>query len=80
MFDYIFATKDEAVKVFDAMSDIIDQFSCVTLGDLKSLVGVPSVHTDEHVGWTELKDVEIREVPPSGFMLVLPQPKSTKGP
>lgn len=72
--DIVLATKEEAMLVLERMTDICDQYQIVTVGDLNSLVGLPSTHVDEKWGWEDLRSAQIRDVR-EGYLLDLPQPQ-----
>lgn len=70
----VFSLKEEAEKVLTHMTDILDQYSFVSVGDLRDLAGLPKTYLDDVTGWTDLKEAEIKERP-EGFELALPEPK-----
>lgn len=70
--DLIFTSREDAQRVIEALSLIIDKYEIVSVADLKELVGIPTVHTDQKWGWDRLVDVNIRQVR-EGYLLELPQ-------
>jgi hypothetical protein len=67
----VISSKDDAETVVKALIEIIDRFSVVLLGDLYDLVGLPTVYVDHKWGWTNLSNVEIKQVD-NGYLIDLP--------
>lgn len=70
--DLVFTSREDAQRVIEALSLIIDKYEIVSVADLKELVGIPTVHTDQKWGWDRLVDVNIRQIR-EGYLLELPQ-------
>lgn len=60
-----------AELVLERLQDIIDQYDVASLADLKQLVGLPTVHTDNKWGWVMLRGADIRQIR-EGYLLDLP--------
>ncbi len=69
--DVILGTKEEAELVIERLSDILDQYDVVSLGDLYELLGLPTSPIDNKWGWTHLPNIEIRQIR-QGYLLELP--------
>lgn len=69
--DLVFSSREEADLVLEKMNDVIDQYEVVSMADLNDLVGIPSSHTDNKWGWSNLKDVKIHQVR-EGFLIDFP--------
>lgn len=72
--DYILPSRNDAVALLDALSEIGDQYDTVTLADFYDLVGKESVFTDNNFGWT-IDEISYGDVRParSGYVVVLSQ-------
>jgi hypothetical protein len=71
-FDHIvFRTKEEADTVVEAMSNLLERFKVVYLGDLKDLVGLETSYIDQKWAWLNLDGIKISEVS-DGFSIDLP--------
>lgn len=70
-----FKTREEAEKVMNAMVDVLKSFDVVSVGDLNTLCGEPSVYKNELIGWTDRANWKIVESS-LGHELILPTPKS----
>lgn len=55
--DYIVSTRSEAEDVLDQMSDIVNQFGAVSVGDLHAMIGLASNHVDENWGWETMSGI-----------------------
>jgi hypothetical protein len=64
----------DAKAVRQALLDVQQKYTWVTLADYMEFVGRPSTFADEKVGWTELKDIPIKQVSEDEFLLDLPEP------
>lgn len=73
--DYILKFRAEAENVLAAMGDIIDQYEIVSVADLNELIGVPATPVDNKWGWTNLSNVQIREIR-EGFVIDFPPVES----
>lgn len=70
---YILPTREDADRVIDEMTDIIERDDFVTLATLKELIGVRSDHVDYKWGWRSLvgvQSVQVRE----GYLIDFPSP------
>lgn len=69
--DFILETKEEATNVLQSMHDILEMYEEVSVADLHELMGVPTSHTDQKWGWTNLLDSHVRQVR-DGYVIELP--------
>lgn len=74
MLQVVVSSEEEAVAVRDVVLKLLDQYEVVTQGEVRNLVGLDTTYSDEKVGWTELKDVQIKSVE-EGFAIELPDPQ-----
>lgn len=73
--DIFFDTRGEGEQVIDRMIDIADQFDCVSVADLYSLVRVDSQYTDNNYGWTlNMVTKATIQRTRDGYVLDIPQP------
>lgn len=70
--DIVLANRGEAEDVLDRMCELLDIYKTVTVADLKDLVGVTPIYTDNKYGWTNLATAEVMRVR-DGYMLKLPR-------
>lgn len=69
--DIILGSRGEATEVLGRMTDIIEEYSFVSVADLYDMVRIPSRFTDNKFGWTDLSNAIIRRVR-DGYLLDLP--------
>jgi hypothetical protein len=69
---FVAARREDAERVIERMSDILDMYEVVSLADLLDLLGKISSPIDNKWGWTYLKNVEIRQVR-EGWLIELPE-------
>ena len=60
--DVIVASREDADAVVENLTAAVEQYEVVSLADLHDLLGLPSPHTDNKWGWTNLAAVEVRQV------------------
>ena len=70
--DIVLATRGEAEDVLDRMCELLDVYKTVTVADLKDLVGITPIYTDNKYGWTNLSTAETVRIR-DGYMLKLPR-------
>ena len=70
--DIVLGNRGEAEDVLDRMCELLDIYKTVTVADLKDLVGVTPIYTDNKYGWTNLATAEVIRVR-DGYMLKLPR-------
>lgn len=70
----VLSTKDEADGVLEHMTDILDKYGSVTVGDLYHMVGLSATHVDEAWGWSDLRNAQVNQIR-EGYLLDLPQPQ-----
>lgn len=69
--DVIFPTREEAERVLESMSDLLNTYEYVSVSDFNELVGLPNAHTDNKWGWLYLRGASIQQVR-EGYLLNLP--------
>lgn len=69
--EIIFVSRDEADRVAERLTDIVDKYEVASVADLHGLVGLPANYVDNKWGWSSLRGVDIRQVR-EGFLLDLP--------
>ncbi len=69
--DFILATKEEGSEVLQSMIDILEMYSEVSVADYHELLGVPTAHTDQKWGWTNLFGSSVRPIR-EGWVIDLP--------
>jgi hypothetical protein len=72
--EIILSSRVEAEEVIDKMFEIISRYGAVSISDLYELIGLPSTHTDNKWGWTDMRGAGVTKVR-EGFLLDLPEPK-----
>lgn len=70
--DIVIPTRGEAEEVLLQMEDLIDTYDVVSVADLYDLVGKESRYTDNHYGWTNIRNAEPIRVR-DGYILKLPK-------
>lgn len=71
--DIILSSRGEAEEVLDRMNEIIDMYKVVSVADLKDLVGVTGLYTDNNYGWTNIGNAEIIRLRDGGYLLKMPR-------
>lgn len=69
--DFILSSREEAELVLERMNDIIDTYSVASVADLNDLVGLPTTHVDNKWGWSQLGNVQIRQIR-EGYLIDFP--------
>lgn len=75
---YILSSREDAERVLDEMTEIIERHDYVTVATLKELIGFPSTSVDWTWGWDSLIGVRARQVR-EGYLIDFPNPKSIRG-
>lgn len=70
--DIVLDSRGEAEEVLERMRELIETYNIASVADLYDLVGVPSNHTDNKYGWTNLRNADIQSVR-DGWLLKLPR-------
>lgn len=70
--DIIMDTRREAQNVLEELDYMIHKYGQASIADFYDIVGVTSEFTDNHYGWTSIRDAGIRPVR-EGFLIVLPR-------
>lgn len=78
--DVIFQERGEAEAVLDSLCQLINDYGHATVADLDDLIGNIGIFKNNQRGWTELKDVQIKQII-HGYIIELPasQPIEEKG-
>lgn len=71
--EVVLKTHADAFKLRDALQDLMDQYSLVTVADFYDLVKLPPTIGDNRWGWSELGDMPITRTR-VGYLLELPKP------
>lgn len=71
--EIVLADRGEAQDVVDRMSDFLDQYDVVSVGELYKLVGIVGSFTDDKWGWNDLAGTRIVRVR-DGYLIDLPRP------
>lgn len=73
--EILFDSRGEGEQVIDRMMDIADQFDCVSVADLYSMIGIDGQYTDNNYGWTlkMVREATISRVR-NGYILDIPRP------
>jgi hypothetical protein len=69
--------KVQAQVIADRLFDTLDQYGCVTVGNLNELLGQTSSHVDYKWGWTDLNQMTSKRVR-EGYLIVLPEPEDLR--
>lgn len=70
--DIVLPTRMEAEKVLQSMDDLIEAYGLVSVADYYDLVDVVSQYTDNHYGWTDIRNARIVRVN-DGYLIKLPK-------
>lgn len=71
--EIVLESRAEAEEVIDRLFDLVSRYETATVSDLYELVGLPSTHTDNKWGWTDLRGAGVSRVR-DGYLLDLPDP------
>lgn len=71
--DIILEHRSDAEDVLDSLMDILEEYQMVSVAELKDLVGINSVYTDNKYGWKDLRTARVERVH-DGFIIKLPKP------
>jgi hypothetical protein len=75
---YVVVSREEAEQVLEKMSDILEQYTAVSLSDVKEMLGLAPVHADTQVGWISLEGIQVRQIR-EGWLIDLPEPEALTG-
>ena len=70
--DIILDSRTDAEEVLDTLDDMLDRYNEVSVAAFYETVGLPSRHTDEKYGWTNLASAKIERVR-DGFCIRMPR-------
>lgn len=61
----------DAENVVEELANMIEKYEVASVADLYELVGLPSAHTDNKWGWSQLKYANVRQTR-DGYLIELP--------
>lgn len=70
--DIILESRTDAEEVLDTLEDMIERYDDVSVAAFYELVGMPSEHTDEKYGWTNLANARVDMVR-DGYCIRMPR-------
>ena len=71
--DITLDTRAEAETVLSRMDELMDEYGIVRVADLYDLVGVTGEYTDNHYGWTNIRNAEVVRAR-DGYRIKMPRP------
>ena len=71
--DITLDTRAEAETVLSRMDELMDEYGIVRVADLYDLVGVTGEYTDNHYGWTNIRNAEVVRGR-DGYRIKMPRP------
>jgi hypothetical protein len=72
--EIVLTSRVEAEEVIDKLFEVVSRYGTATVADLYELVGLPSSHTDNKWGWSDIRGAGVSRVR-EGFLLDLPEPQ-----
>lgn len=70
--DIILSNRAEAERVLASMDDLIESYGVISVADYYDLVDVASQYTDNHYGWTDIRNARVVRVS-NGYMIKMPK-------
>lgn len=70
--DIVLDNRADAQDVLERMDEIVETYGVVTVADLKDLVGISGVYTDNKYGWTSTQAMDIVRTR-DGYMIKTPR-------
>jgi hypothetical protein len=71
--DITLGSRAEAERVLSCMDELMDEYGIVRVADMYDLVGVSGEYTDNHYGWTNIRNAEIVSTR-DGYRIKMPRP------
>lgn len=71
--DITLGSRAEAERVLSCMDEMMDEYGIVRVADLYDLVGHTGEYTDNHYGWTNIRNAEIVGTR-DGYRIKMPRP------
>lgn len=68
-----FDSRADADITLDTLTEYLDQYGSVSVGDLFESIGIPTQANDFHYGWYELGGAHIRKARDGGYVLEMPR-------
>lgn len=68
-----FKTRADADLTLDTLTEYLDKYDSVSVGDVYESLGIPTQANDFHYGWYELGGAHIRKSRDGGYILELPR-------
>lgn len=72
--DFVLKTRDDADRVLEGLSLLIEQYGTASVADFNDLVGIEGTYTDNKWGWSNLRDASIDRVR-EGWCIRIPSPE-----
>jgi hypothetical protein len=72
--DIIFRNQQEAFKVLESLTDILEIYPTASVSDLYDLVGLTTTFNDTRMGWKEIRGATVERTR-GGYILNLPAPQ-----
>ena len=72
--EVVLTSRVEAEEVIDKLFEVVSRYGTATVADLYELVGLPSSHTDNKWGSTDIRGAGVSRVR-GGYLLDLPEPQ-----
>lgn len=70
--DIVLDSREEADQVLARMEELLDDYNMVSVADFYDLVGITGKTTDNHYGWTDLRDASVVR-DRDGYLIKLPR-------
>lgn len=68
-----FKTRADADLTLDTLTEYLDKYDSVSVGDVYESLGIPTQANDFHYGWYELGGAHIRKSRDGGYVLEMPR-------
>lgn len=68
-------SRGQALNVLEYMREVIEEYECVSIGDLYEMLDIEAKHTDWDYGWMDLRGSGVTALSRGGFRLELPRPR-----
>lgn len=68
-----FKTRADADLTIDTLTEYLDKYDSVSVGDVYESLGIPTQANDFHYGWYELGGAHIRKSRDGGYVLEMPR-------
>ena len=68
-----FESRADADLTLDTLTEYLDKYDSVSVGDVYESLGIPTQANDFHYGWYELGGAHIRKSRDGGYVLEMPR-------